>query len=306
MFLFSNKIGTKPTKIYLLLHAASCSPNLDNLWRQFTMLFLVPHCIQKGIILEAKTRSMFVKRKLDGNLHKLDKGIYIINILAMTNYLAPSTHQSLDPLCILFSTPQPSVGNTIQNNSYKGIPTNATLSKVPSCSHNSTWNGDSILGCNGGELCSTRPLASSKDNQYNKNHLLSYGLCKLCFLMFNIHKTRGTNYCPLLLQTTLHQNHPQCLEIFFWFCLGNMANCVGGLCQTWSTTNPSFFPNVWHVNLCTNIIQCEANALGQTNFVLVHGGPFVTSTIEFNELRFLLGLALSVRNGLKICANKHI
>jgi hypothetical protein len=31
MFLFINKIGTKPTKVYLLLHAASCSPNLDNL-----------------------------------------------------------------------------------------------------------------------------------------------------------------------------------------------------------------------------------------------------------------------------------
>ncbi len=52
--------------------------------------------------------------------------------------------------------------------------------------------------------------------------------------------------------------------------------------------------------------QILFNALGQTNFVLVHGGPFVTLTIEFNELRFFLGLALSVRNGLKICANKHV
>jgi hypothetical protein len=125
----------------------------------------------------------------------------------MKNYLVPSTHQSLDPLCILFSTPQ-----LIWRNSHQCI-----TFKVPSCSHNSTWNGDSIWGSNGGELCSTRPLALSKDNQYNKNHLLCYCLCKQCFLMFNIHTMRGTNYCPLLPQTTLHQNHPQCFEFFFGF-----------------------------------------------------------------------------------------
>ncbi len=189
MFLFGNKVGTRPTKVDLLLGVASCSPNLDKFMKAIYNVVFVSPLHSKGIILEAMTLSMFVKRRLDGNSHKLDKDIYIINILAMTNYLAPSTHQSLDPLCILFSTPQLIRRNSHQCNTFK----------VSSCSHNSTWNGDSIWGSNSGELCSTRPLAFSKDNQYNKNHLLCYGLCKQCFLMFNIHKTRGTNYCPLLL-----------------------------------------------------------------------------------------------------------
>jgi len=41
--------------------------------------------------------------------------------------------------------------------------------------------------------------------------------------------------------------------------------------------------------------------LGQINFILVHGAPFVTPTIEFNELRIILGVALSMKNGCKIC-----
>jgi hypothetical protein len=127
MFLFGNKVGTRPTKVDLLLGVASCSPNLDKFVKSIYNVVFASPLHSKGIILEAKTCSMFVKRKLDGNSHKLDKGIYIITILAMTNCLVPSTHQSLDPLCILFSTPQPNVGNTIQNNSYKGTPTNATL-----------------------------------------------------------------------------------------------------------------------------------------------------------------------------------
>jgi hypothetical protein len=126
MFLFGNKVGTKPIKVDLLLGAAPCSPNLDKFVKAIYNVFGSP-LHSKGIILDTKTHSMFVKRKLNVNSHKLDKGIYIINILAMTNFLALSTHQNLDPLCILFSTPQPSVGNTIQNNSYEGIPTNATL-----------------------------------------------------------------------------------------------------------------------------------------------------------------------------------
>jgi hypothetical protein len=129
MFLFSNKVGTRPTKVDLLLGVAFYSPNLDKFVKAIYNVVFGSPLHSKGIILEAKTCSTFVKRKLDGNSHKLDKGIYIINILAMTNCLAPSTHQSLDPLCILFSTPQPSVGNTIQNNSHEKTPTNATLSR---------------------------------------------------------------------------------------------------------------------------------------------------------------------------------
>jgi hypothetical protein len=68
---------------------------------------------------------MFVKRKLDGNSHRLDKGVYIINI-PMTNYAPPSTHQSLDPLCIPFLVPQPNLGNINQNTLYEETPTNAT------------------------------------------------------------------------------------------------------------------------------------------------------------------------------------
>jgi hypothetical protein len=64
------------------------------------------------------------------------------------------------------------------------------------------------------------------------------------------------------------------------------------------------------MNLGINIIQYEANTLGRANFVLIHGAPLVTPTMEFNELNILLGANPSMKNGCKIhmkqCfANKH-
>jgi hypothetical protein len=84
----------------------------------------------RGIGLEGKISLMFVKRKLGVNSHMPNKGIYIINI-PMTNYPSPSTHQSLDPLCIPFSVPQPNLGNINQNISYEKTPINATPSRSP-------------------------------------------------------------------------------------------------------------------------------------------------------------------------------
>jgi hypothetical protein len=48
MFLFGNKVGTKPIKVDLLLGAAPCSPNLDKFVKAIYN-FLVPHCIQKEL-----------------------------------------------------------------------------------------------------------------------------------------------------------------------------------------------------------------------------------------------------------------
>jgi len=73
---------------------------------------------------------MFVKRKLDGNSHMPDKGVYTINI-PMTNCPPPSMHQSLDPLCIPLSIPRPNLGNTNQNISYEETPTNVPPLKSP-------------------------------------------------------------------------------------------------------------------------------------------------------------------------------
>jgi hypothetical protein len=75
MFLFGNKVGTRPTKVDLLLGVASCSPNLDKFVKAIYNIVFGSPLHSKGIILEAKTRSVFVKRKLDGNSHKLDKDI---------------------------------------------------------------------------------------------------------------------------------------------------------------------------------------------------------------------------------------
>lgn len=111
MFLFGNKVGTRPTKVDLFLGATSCSPNLDTFVKAIYNVVFGSPLHSKGIILEGKASLMFVERKLDGNSHKLDKSIFIINISAMTNCLTLSTHQSLDPLCIPFLVPQPNLGN---------------------------------------------------------------------------------------------------------------------------------------------------------------------------------------------------
>ncbi len=63
-------------------------------------------------------------------------------------------------------------------------------------------------------------------------------------------------------------------------------------------------PNVWPINLSTNITQCEADASGQASFVLIYGAPLVTPTIEFNELHILLGVSPHNRNGCKICVRQ--
>jgi hypothetical protein len=47
----------------------------------------------------------------------------------MTNYPFPSMHQSLDPFCIPFSVPKPSVNDTIQNNLHGESPTYTTPSR---------------------------------------------------------------------------------------------------------------------------------------------------------------------------------
>jgi hypothetical protein len=101
-----NKACTWPIDVNLLLCATSYSPNLNKFAKIICNVVFSSLLHSRGIGLEGKTRSMFVKRKLDGNSHKLDKGVYTINI-PMTNYPPPSMHQSLDPLCIPLSVPQP-------------------------------------------------------------------------------------------------------------------------------------------------------------------------------------------------------
>lgn len=56
------------------------------------------------------------------------------------------------------------------------------------------------------------------------------------------------------------------------------------------------------MNLGINIIQYEVNTLGRASFVLIHGAPHVTPTMEFNELYipFPLGIDPSMKNGCKI------
>jgi hypothetical protein len=121
--------------------------------------------------------------------------------------------------------------------------------------------------------------------------------------MFNIHKMRGTNYSPFFLRQLYNQHHPQGLEKFFWFCFGNMAYCVGGVVPNLKHNKPSL-PSV--VNPCTNIVQSEVNALGQTRFVLVQGAPLVTLTTKFNELCILPRVSPNVQNGHKICVRQRL
>jgi hypothetical protein len=61
-----------------------------------------------------------------------------------------------------------------------------------------------------------------KCNQYNKNHLLCWCVCKWCYLMFNIHKMRGTDCRYLLpsLQQKMSLYFPMLVsQVFmdFWF-----------------------------------------------------------------------------------------
>lgn len=126
----------------------------------------------------------------------------------MTNCLVPSTHQSLDPLCILFSTPQTSVGNTIQNNSHEETPTNATLSRSH---HVATTPLEKVIQF-GVPMVEHSSIGIFKGQPIQQNHLLCYGLCKQCFLMFDIHKVRGTNYCPLLLRQLYIKTIPNALK----------------------------------------------------------------------------------------------
>jgi hypothetical protein len=202
MFLSNSKANTWPTEIDLLLCAISYSPNLNKFVKVVCNVVFSSLWHSRGIGLEGETHSMFVKWKLDGNSHKFDKDVYTINIL-ITNYLLPSTHQSLDSLCITFLALKPNVGSKVPNNLHEEIPANI----IPLRSH---YVPTTLFGVGTQfkvpidvELCSTRSLTSSKENQYNKNHLLYYCLCKWCYLMFNIHKTKGINYSPLLPWTTL-------------------------------------------------------------------------------------------------------
>lgn len=104
MFFFSNKTSTGPTVVDFFLHAASRSPNLDKFVKVVRNVVSSSPLHSRGIGFEGKTCLVFVKRKLDDNAHKLDKGIYIINI-PKKNCPFPSMHQSLYPLCIPFSVP---------------------------------------------------------------------------------------------------------------------------------------------------------------------------------------------------------
>ncbi len=96
---------------------------------------------------------------------------------------------------------------------------------------------------------------------------------------------------------------PKALKKIFWFCFGNMARCASGVVHNLRHNKPPL-PNVWPFNPGTNITQCEVDALGRTSFILVHGAPFVTPTIEFNELHIILGVAPSMKNGCKICTRQ--
>jgi len=73
MFLFGNKVGTRPTKVDLFSGATSCSPNLDKFVKAIYNVVFGSPLHSKGIILEGKASLMFVKRKLDGNSHNLTK-----------------------------------------------------------------------------------------------------------------------------------------------------------------------------------------------------------------------------------------
>jgi len=125
MFLSSSKVGTRPIDVDLLLCVASYSPNLDKFVKVvYNVVFGSPLHL-RGIGLERETHSMFVKRKLNGNSHWPNKGIYRVNI-PMTNCPPPSTRQSLDPLCIPFLIPDSNLDNINHNTLYEETPTNTT------------------------------------------------------------------------------------------------------------------------------------------------------------------------------------
>jgi hypothetical protein len=62
-----------------------------------------------------------------------------------------------------------------------------------------------------------------------------------------------------------------------------MLGYASGVVHNLKHNKPPFH-KVWLVNLGINIIQHEDNTLGQASFVLIHGAPPITPTMESNEL----------------------
>jgi hypothetical protein len=207
-------------------------------------------------------------------------------------------HQSLDPLCIPFLAQQPNISNTNQNISYEKTPSNAT----PVRSHHVSTTPLGVVTQFGVPMVESYVPLNQWHFQMTTN-ITRTTCCAIPYAnsatwCFKFIKQGGPIVVPCFLGQLYNQHHPQGLEKFVWFCFGNMASCVGGVVLNLKHKKPALF-NIWPINLSTNIIQCEANALGQVGFVFIHGTPLVTPTIEFNELCILPRVALNIRNECK-------
>jgi hypothetical protein len=104
--LFDHKIsiGPNPNKFAKVVHNVVCGSPLHS----------------KGIGLEDDTCLMFMKRKMDGNSHIINKGTFTF-IIPMKNCLHTLSHSSFNPLCLTLFTLHATIGDTNQNNSHGGI-----------------------------------------------------------------------------------------------------------------------------------------------------------------------------------------
>ncbi len=80
--------------------------------------------------LEGDTSLVFVKKKLDGNSHIPNKGIFTLHIL-MKNCSLALMCESSNPLCIPPFALHASVRDNIHNNSHEGISMAITTSQHP-------------------------------------------------------------------------------------------------------------------------------------------------------------------------------
>jgi hypothetical protein len=116
-------------------------------------------------------------------------------------------------------------------------------------------------------------------------------------------KQWGPNVAPCFLGQLYNQHCPQGLwKVFFSFVLIIWTGVLVVVLNLKHNKSP--LPNVWPINLSTNITQCEADASGQASFVLIYGALLVTPTTEFNELHILIGVFPNHKNGCQICVRQ--
>ncbi len=97
-----NKIGTWSIEVYILLHVTFHSPSSNKFTKVVHDVVSNSPLHSRGIGLEGETCTMVLKIKLDGNSHRPNKDVCTINV-PITNYLLPSTYQSLDMHACLHS-----------------------------------------------------------------------------------------------------------------------------------------------------------------------------------------------------------